>query len=712
MSSQPAVKRKRLEKTFKADITQEEINEALALRAEELEQQKYKEKFGMIDQIQVINFMCHAHLSVKFGSNINFIIGSNGSGKSAILAALIVGLGGKTTTTSRGTSFKNLIKYGCNSATIRITLRNDGDDKYESGVFGKRILVERKISIDGLSTYKLKTESSKLISNKREDIIKMLDQLNIQVENPLTCLNQELSKNFLHTKSEADKYKFFLKTTQLEQIETDYNFIKEQKEKQAEFISIKERALPFLNGVVQEKEEAYKKLASISELRTRKEKLEGELAWSHVQEIEEMLVPVKEEYVRETDRVEKFKKALKRTQEKEKEAKNQIDSIKSEVAKVKEDQKKILPEYKEAESQLKKSKDDYRKANFQKMQLKNEREEALKELNNLQVRIEEMKVLERNEKSTAAYNNAQEQLKIQRGRENELLQNIEHFNQKVKELEPHKRELNQQKDNFTNQYQTFEQDNVNISRELKGLQSSKKNKLSLYGSNMVNFDQHVEQAYRAKRFKIKPLGPIGRYLSVKDKNLVFAVEQAVKGYVNSFIVFSHEDEKVLNELRSNHLSPFDQNRISIYNFKYSENIYKTSTPNCQYKSILNLLSIEDPNVANFLIDWASIEGQLVIPDIDNATQFMNNQKPNNVFKAFTIGGDQVFPGRFYSCFDKSKKPRYLGASVEQRINDCELRIKQNNIGKLNIRKNLEEIRQNIAKYQENVNSLNNDKKVS
>lgn len=52
------------------------------------------------------NFMCHSFLEVNFENNVNVVIGKNGSGKSALLTALIVGLGGKASLTNRGSSIK------------------------------------------------------------------------------------------------------------------------------------------------------------------------------------------------------------------------------------------------------------------------------------------------------------------------------------------------------------------------------------------------------------------------------------------------------------------------------------------------------------------------------------------------------------------------------------------------------------------------------
>ena len=61
---------------------------------------------GVIEKVYIENFMCHERLEFDFGQNVNFVIGCNGSGKSAILTAVVVALGGKANTTNRGTSVK------------------------------------------------------------------------------------------------------------------------------------------------------------------------------------------------------------------------------------------------------------------------------------------------------------------------------------------------------------------------------------------------------------------------------------------------------------------------------------------------------------------------------------------------------------------------------------------------------------------------------
>ena len=67
---------------------------------------------GIIEEVVCTNFMCHAKLKVKLGPLINFIIGHNGSGKSAVLTALTLCLGGRATVTNRGQNLKSFIKEG------------------------------------------------------------------------------------------------------------------------------------------------------------------------------------------------------------------------------------------------------------------------------------------------------------------------------------------------------------------------------------------------------------------------------------------------------------------------------------------------------------------------------------------------------------------------------------------------------------------------
>ncbi|CAM9424182.1 unnamed protein product [Discosporangium mesarthrocarpum] len=80
---------------------------------------------GIILKIMVENFMCHRKLSLTLCKHVNFIHGRNGSGKSAILAALQICLGARARLTHRATRLEDLIRHGAKGdAKLEVTLLN------------------------------------------------------------------------------------------------------------------------------------------------------------------------------------------------------------------------------------------------------------------------------------------------------------------------------------------------------------------------------------------------------------------------------------------------------------------------------------------------------------------------------------------------------------------------------------------------------------
>lgn len=250
---------------------------------------------GIIEKITLVNFMCHTMLEVPLGANVNFIIGRNGSGKSAIMTALVVGLGGKAATTNRGNSLKGFIKDKCSYAQVSIKLRNRGHDAYKAKEYGQSITVERRITSDGSGSYRLKSHDGKVVSQKKDELNHILDQFNIQVDNPVSVLNQDTSRNFLNSSDPKDKYKFFLKATQLEQMSTDYELIIEQQDIIKNTLERKQETLPAMQHQVQLLEEKYKDISQLKNMKDQVEELKKERVWAEVIEAEKKLGPLAKE---------------------------------------------------------------------------------------------------------------------------------------------------------------------------------------------------------------------------------------------------------------------------------------------------------------------------------------------------------------------------------------------------------------------------------
>jgi len=138
---------------------------------------------GIIKQIYVENFMCHCKLRVDLCRNVNFINGQNGSGKSAVLAAIQICLGAGARRTHRARNLKELVRKDSASnaptaAKIRVTLLNQGEDGYKHDVYGDSITVERSISLKGgYNGYKLLDHNGVERSRNKKDLDEMLDVL-------------------------------------------------------------------------------------------------------------------------------------------------------------------------------------------------------------------------------------------------------------------------------------------------------------------------------------------------------------------------------------------------------------------------------------------------------------------------------------------------------------------------------------------------------
>lgn len=249
---------------------------------------------GIIQEVYVENFMCHRKLSVKLCRNVNFIHGQNGSGKSAILAAIQVCLGAGARRTHRARNLKDLVRKeagaDCSGAKLRVTLLNGGSDGFMPEVYGDTITVERCISMrsGGFNGYKLLDQNGKEQSRRKADLDAMLDQLNIQVENPVAVLDQEEAKKFLTGKAE-DKYAFFTKATELERLDRCYANIHDNIMEQ---VDVKQRAREGIQGAIDNTKKLQKEWEQFQEI----DKLEVDLqryyaqgSWAVYQEKQEEL---------------------------------------------------------------------------------------------------------------------------------------------------------------------------------------------------------------------------------------------------------------------------------------------------------------------------------------------------------------------------------------------------------------------------------------
>ncbi|NXF93268.1 SMC6 protein, partial [Eubucco bourcierii] len=649
---------------------------------------------GIIESIQLKNFMCHSMLGpFQFGSNLNFVVGNNGSGKSSVLTALIVGLGGKATATNRGSSLKMFVRDGETSADISITLRNEGRDAFKPEVYGSSIIVNQHINLDGSRSYKLKSKSGTIISSKKEELVGILDHFNIQVDNPVSVLTQEMSKHFLQSKNEGDKYKFFMKATQLEQMKEDYTSIIKTKENTRIQIEQGEERLQELKQLYCEKKERYKSIWFVNDLRNHLEDLKHKMAWAVASEMEKEIQPIKEGIRTEEENAEKFVQKLEECQVKVNEAEEKYKAIQEKLIAISEEAQALHPQCISLKADVQARRKAVNEAEVVYNRSKTELKRLGKDDEQLRKRIEELKSsanqlsepedLERQKKIAVL----REQLKAFHDEEIMIGQQMSQFQQAIYKCKEEHTRLKRE-DSAVKQALDAKQ------KQLREMKESKTNTLKRFGPHVPAFIEEIETAYRQGRFKQKPVGPLGAFIHPKDAELTLAIESCLKGLVQAFCCDNHSDERTLQQMMSKYYS--HGNRPQIIVNKFQNNVYDVrhgAVNHPEFPSVLTSLEIDHPMVANCLIDARSIETVLLIKDSNKAREVMQrNQPPKNCKEAFTAEGDQVFERRYYSS--NYLRPKFLSQDVEAEIRHLE--------------KEIETKRTQLTESQQHLHSIEND----
>ncbi|KAI5283400.1 Structural maintenance of chromosomes protein 6, partial [Ascosphaera aggregata] len=277
---------------------------------------------GILESVECVNFMCHKHFSVELGPLINFIVGKNGSGKSAILTAITLCLGGKASVTNRGQSLKKFIKEGEDSATIIVRIKNGGDGAYRQNDYGDVITVERHFARNGSSGFKLKNARGRIISTKKADLDDIIDYYVLQIDNPMNVLSQDLARQFLSASTPSDKYKFFVKGVQLEQLDQDYRLMEESVNQSASKLQAYEEELKAVRKEHREAVDLQKKLDRHMHLKDQINETRKLMAWAIVEtqqqavdDINAEIDEISERLARTEDDINRSDKVLQKTEQ-------------------------------------------------------------------------------------------------------------------------------------------------------------------------------------------------------------------------------------------------------------------------------------------------------------------------------------------------------------------------------------------------------------
>ncbi|PVU97180.1 hypothetical protein BB559_002126 [Furculomyces boomerangus] len=144
-----------------------------------LDQDLNKYKKGSLIKISMKRFVAYDYCEIKPGTNLNMIIGPNGTGKSTIVCAIALGLGGTPALLGRTKEISGFVKHGFDSGYVQITLKGPGKNETTT--------IQRTInSKNNNSTYKLNG-----IHSSAAKVGQVVKKLNIQLDNLCQFLPQD-----------------------------------------------------------------------------------------------------------------------------------------------------------------------------------------------------------------------------------------------------------------------------------------------------------------------------------------------------------------------------------------------------------------------------------------------------------------------------------------------------------------------------------------
>lgn len=245
-------------------------------------------KKGSITEIRLENFLTYSNVVIRPGPRLNMVVGPNGTGKSSVLNAICLGLGGSKNVLGRADDVRNFIQHGKDKAMIEITLapgdhvirreldRNKGSEKGRGR---------------GASTFYVNGE--KFTEAQVSQLVH--EEYNIQVENLCTFLPQDKVGSFSGLTPE-EYLEALEKALSANLYETHQGLI--ESEKKLKNTSTDWKALETkLNAMQQEQERLELEKERMEERRIALEQLDildKKRLWLEVESLREQAVELKE----------------------------------------------------------------------------------------------------------------------------------------------------------------------------------------------------------------------------------------------------------------------------------------------------------------------------------------------------------------------------------------------------------------------------------
>mmetsp|Transcript_40647 Transcript_40647/g.102878 ORF Transcript_40647/g.102878 Transcript_40647/m.102878 type:complete len:1107 (-) Transcript_40647:369-3689(-) len=604
---------------------------------------------GQLHKLQLENFMCHENFEMYFGPHVNFISGTNGSGKSAVLQGIQACLGVRASDTGRSNSLGNFIKTGAHHAMIAVTVFNTGQDAYQPELYGDFITVERRIGAQ--SGFVLKNASGRKVASGRNALTAMLDALNLNASNPVAVLTQDTSRDFLAGAASGKKtYDLFMQASLLEEISENYNASQESIDAQREILSLKKKELKEAQAAVEELKQRVDDLLQMKDKKALSDTLTKALAWAKVYEQDHPLEMVRQRLeVEGPARMQQTENQLMEAQAEAKVLSEELQAKKASVQGIAAEIQQLTREAQTLQAEHKRAKTRLLEASKRVQHIEKELADTYQQREDVASTAEE-EHQEMIHSTQAAIDDFKKKLDTIE-EQSQQLQTQEYETQtQIKEQHAILQQKAAEEEELNTEVERTRKSVQEVEADLRRMRSSPADDVTRFfhpkDRNAVN---NLLQKIHAQKgaFHRPPVGPVGQHLSIEDEKWGVAVEKAIGPIFKQFVVHDSHDAEVLRKLAGQ--SGFDLSHFScaVRSFDIPlHNIPANVVPPPEVPTVLRMLKCKTPEVEaivmNYIIDKTHAEHLALAEDMAEGKRLAyGNQFRGVIIRAFLRDGSTM-----------------------------------------------------------------------
>lgn len=431
-----------------------------------------------------------------------------------------------------------------------------------------------------------------------------------------------------------------MRGTQLAQLASEYDIIQLNSTRIRQHIVRKEEGLPLLRQKAREANDMLEIVQKAADQQRLVSSLRERLVWASVEEKENELLAFAERFERLKLKREKIDEKLRKSQEDEQSFEATITNLEKETSKAMEQEAPIVAEMRRLKdeekvflTEIKNAKEIASTLNDQYVRLKLQIDGVAS-----RIEAETRKLRDGNQEKRTMLLNQKKQAELEKrkfeAQEVERKDAVAEFEKEFGKLEEAANKLQNARDRLRSEVASSEQ-------RIAGLRIARSNRMAAFGTNIPALLQLIE---RERRWRQKPVGPIGAHLKVRDGKWVAVLESVLGNTLNAFCVTTHHDRNILQELK--HKARCDEITIltgSDENFDYS-----AGEPEKDVLTILRVLDIESGFLTRQLINSLHIEQSALVEKRADGDNLVRDRKTRNVRFAYSMDLYRISGGKLGS----------------------------------------------------------------